>query len=123
MSLRPLEGENDWLDRMFTKENPSAPVVVTVGDDLLVALGAIDAFAPEVLDAGPENIEMRLTKSIEIKIAAPSQGAPKEARRKYEEIRSICDRCKSHFPNSWPPSAEQIALFRGLGATNTKPAT
>jgi hypothetical protein len=122
MSLRPLEGESDWLDRMFTKETPPA-AVATVSDDLLVALGAIDAFAPEVLDAGPENIDARLSKSIETKIAAPPQGAPEELRKKYENIRSICKRCKADFPNIWPPSAEQIALFRGLGATNTKPAT
>jgi hypothetical protein len=121
--LRPASRRTGWLDRFFERGEPDNSDVINIPEPMLVALGAIEAMGPNLLqmDLGvydetefSEKVRQKLeTECIEVDIDGP----PDQFGKKTTERLKVFDAFNRKFSACWPPTEEQFSQYLRLSAT------
>ncbi len=123
MRLRPQERPSDWIDQIFGAEPVSSADTangrdagVTISEEKIVALGALQALDPGLLQLEPTEIksafEDRATDawaSAESEVDANGRG-----QAMFPKPWEAFDRFEEHFGGQWPPTADELESFRAL---------
>lgn len=105
-------------------EKSAEKTSISLPDELLVAFGALNALSPEILENEPEKLEQSL-KGVLSELYKTRLGKEDSGERKTDVETAIAvaqnnnlwnaiANHKNKFPESWPPTQEQINAFRKL---------
>jgi hypothetical protein len=114
----------DWIDRLFRRlghrvDGTAAEPPLAIEEPTLVALGAIDALAPDILEGDSAKTGERLNSALigaRTKRGASDGGQAPDTRAvidAHQEI-SSASRFRETFPDLWPPTEDQVRTFRAL---------
>ena len=144
MRVRPREELPDWIDDMFaatvtTKDKAEGEAeaitdsvvgkdaAAEMSEEKIVALGAIEALDPSLLDLPVKKIKaafVNRAKAVWAKTnggedVRTATGAPRLSSADYEDARfpkpwEAIDRFADTFKGEWPPTPEELERFRTL---------
>ncbi|MCG8493968.1 MAG: KAP family NTPase, partial [Sneathiellales bacterium] len=119
MRLRSFNAKWTWLDKIFNGEGPEEPEKIKIPEPTLVALGAVESFAPGLISGkeasenyNPDDFNAAVQE--ELKKMNGSISVKKNGSANAGDGTDILKDFEKHYPKLWPPKKEYFDEYQQL---------